>query len=361
MRTIAMKILALAMLLTTIALAQQPAKTPEDKGTAETNRAKSTAHAKSAESNQAQSTQPRQPPSQATVGTESQRNPATTGTHTQTSSQGASDEGSSTQRKLTWFTGVLAGVGVLQLIVMFLTWLVYRRQAREMRRQRHEMRRQRHVMYRQWKAVRAQVGEMAAQRGVMDGQLGAMKGQAAEMERQTDALLKSVEAANKSADAAKDNVEMLIGKERARISIDVFNLDIGSPKPIQEVGFEIKPYLPTLATILDTGVSAYLSDSKEVEEDEPLFAISIDRLLLPGSGGSIQRTTMWRPKLGLEDSDIEAIQTEKVFVHFCGFIKYRDIFGREHETRWRYIWQEYFWDLPGEWHQHGSPEDNQET
>jgi flagellar biogenesis protein FliO len=49
-----------------------------------------------------------------------------------------SDEELGIQQKLTWFTGVLAGVGVLQLVVMFLTWLVYRRQAHEMRRQRHE-------------------------------------------------------------------------------------------------------------------------------------------------------------------------------------------------------------------------------
>jgi len=47
------------------------------------------------------------------------------------------------QRNIEIFTGVLAGVGVLQLVVMFLTWLIYRRQAREMRRQRHEMVRQR--------------------------------------------------------------------------------------------------------------------------------------------------------------------------------------------------------------------------
>src|SRR5712692_1130147 len=74
-------------------------------------------------------------PTQSPVRSESQRSGTTTGTHTQTSSKGTSDEDRSTQRKLTWFTGVLAGVGVLQLLVMFLTWLVYRRQAHEMRRQ----------------------------------------------------------------------------------------------------------------------------------------------------------------------------------------------------------------------------------
>jgi hypothetical protein len=67
------------------------------------------------------------------------------------------------QRNIEIFTGVLAGVGVFQLIVMFLTWLVYRRQAQEMRRQRHEMRRQRHVMFRQWKAMGVQAKQMESQ------------------------------------------------------------------------------------------------------------------------------------------------------------------------------------------------------
>jgi len=142
------------------AFAQQPTKAPKDDGSAKGNRAKGTAHAKNTGGNQTQSAQPTPAPAQTPVATEGQRSAATANDHTRTSSQQASDEDRSTQRKLTWFTGVLAGVGVLQLVVMFLTWLIYRRQAHEMRRQRHEMRRQRHVMLNQWKAMREQLGQM---------------------------------------------------------------------------------------------------------------------------------------------------------------------------------------------------------
>ena len=44
-------------------------------------------------------------------------------------------ENSNAQRRMEIFTGVLAGVGVLQFVVMFLTWMVYRRQAGIMKTQ----------------------------------------------------------------------------------------------------------------------------------------------------------------------------------------------------------------------------------
>src|SRR6266404_4027806 len=184
-----MKWLVFAVLI----LAQQPAEVPRDKGTTEPNRAKSTAHAQNASGDQTQSTRPTPASAKVPAAAESQRSTATANDHAGTSNQQTSDEDRSTQRKLTSFTGVLAGVGVLQLVVMFLTWLVYRRQAHEMRRQRHEMKRQRHVMYRQYKA-------MGDQADVMNNQLEAMRGQLA---------------------ATKESTDLVISKERARISIEI--------------------------------------------------------------------------------------------------------------------------------------------
>src|SRR5258708_33596787 len=114
------------LLVAIIVLAQQRAEAPKRKGASETYQAKSATHAQNAQSNQPQTAQPSPATVQTTVSTESQRNTAAANNHTQTGSQQTSDEDRSTQRKLTWFTGILAGVGVLQLVVMFLTWLVYR-------------------------------------------------------------------------------------------------------------------------------------------------------------------------------------------------------------------------------------------
>src|ERR1019366_8603263 len=172
----------LLILAIVLPLAQQPTEPPKDKRPAETNRAESTARAKKTDNNQTLSAQATPASTQAPIATESQRNAATADNHAETNGQQASDEDRTTQGKLAWFTGVLAAVGVLQLVVMFLTWLIYRRQANEMRRQRHEMRRQRHVMFRQWKAM----GEQAK---LMEGQLVAVKNSG----EQTDKLITHAE------------------------------------------------------------------------------------------------------------------------------------------------------------------------
>jgi hypothetical protein len=142
------------VIIAILVLTQQPAKVPQGDGTAESDSAQSAAHAKRTASNPTPSAQSAPVPTQAPAST------ATTNDRAGTSSQHTPDEARATQRKLTWFTGVLAVVGVLQLAVMFVTWLVYKRQAREMRRSRHEMRRQRHVMFDQYKAMRGQMAQM---------------------------------------------------------------------------------------------------------------------------------------------------------------------------------------------------------
>src|SRR5215471_5342791 len=117
-----MKWLVLAVLI----FAQQPAKAPKSSGAAESKKANSASSTQKTDKNQQQ-------PAQAEA--ESHNDAAAARNQTATGSQKVSEEDRATQRKLIWFTGVLAGVGVLQLLVMFLTWLVYRRQATIMTRQ----------------------------------------------------------------------------------------------------------------------------------------------------------------------------------------------------------------------------------
>jgi hypothetical protein len=100
--------------------------------------------------------------------------------------------------KIEIFTGVLAAVGVLQLVVMFLTWLVYRRQAGIMDQQRE-------TMQSQWTTMRGQLGQMELS------------------SNQTDQLIqhaeKSAEAAKASADAALLSAQAVIDAERAWILV----------------------------------------------------------------------------------------------------------------------------------------------
>lgn len=153
-----MKWLIIAVLI----LAQKPAKVPEGNGTTKGDNTKNARSDKPTKADQQTSTQPVPISPQPSVGPESIVTTSTHGNAAPRDSHHADSEDRAIQRKLEWFTGILAGVGFLQLVVMFLTWLVYKRQTREMRRSRHEMRRQRHVMYRQYKVMRDQIAQMEA-------------------------------------------------------------------------------------------------------------------------------------------------------------------------------------------------------
>jgi hypothetical protein len=122
-----MKWLIVAVLI----LAQQPAKAPESKGAAKPNGAQI--------ANQADATNPKQKPSQpATIATQTANTPILPKDHVSAVSEDdqrneterkTHEEDLKIQRKIVWFTGLLVFVGFIQVGVMVLQWLMYRRQA----------------------------------------------------------------------------------------------------------------------------------------------------------------------------------------------------------------------------------------
>jgi hypothetical protein len=142
---------------------------------------------------------------------------------TTTISAQVTDEDSQIQRELALFTGGLVLVGILQTVVMLLTWRIYRRQAHEMRRQRHEMRRQRHVMYRQWKA-------MGAQAGLMTGQLSEMQ-KSRELETKVLVLQYRPKIIVRDAKASDFNVAELGQPSKANVKFTFINTG-GTPAHI---------------------------------------------------------------------------------------------------------------------------------
>jgi hypothetical protein len=151
-----------------------------------------------------------QPPLQA------ERNEASLATANITSNNSAQthNEDFRIQRKLAWFTGALVFVGILQTVVMFLTWQIYRRQANEMRRQRHEMRRQRHVMFRQWNAMKEQAK-------LMEGQLVALR----QSGEQTDKLISHAEGQVSALLTSATAMQKSIALQEATLEqwVDIFN------------------------------------------------------------------------------------------------------------------------------------------
>jgi hypothetical protein len=223
------------------------------------------------------------------------------------------NEDRTTQRKLTLFTGVLAGVGLLQLVVMFLTWLVYRRQAHEMMRQRHEMRRQRRISFLQWRAMRAQLREAAKQSGILE---------------------KSVSAAQSSADAARISADVVARVSVPTLKIEQFKIGnvgaAGNPAFFQYPKFEItiKNYGQTPA-FLRFWTIKFTCDELPAT---PVYAgkgfgIPLEKQVIPGGGSFTLQGLSYldRDCLSIEDAQAVAEQVKPFAVY--GFICYGDIFG----------------------------------
>lgn len=334
------------LIIAIIVFAQQPTEAPSHKRAAEANSAGSARQTKSTQDNQTQPAQPTPAAPQTPIAPEGQRSAATANDHTQQGNKQASDEDRATQRELTWFTGVLATVGVFQLVVMFLTWTVYRRQAREMRRQRHEMRGQRHIMFRQWKA-------MGGQAGLMENQLKEMQKQAALMENQLEEMRASTDA--------------FINKDRGRVRISVENPQFLFGPENFNIGFMLSSSGETKVFVDDfRAMFIKTKDADIVPNYAECTQIRSGGREIPEADCAAHDVIGLRPDRTLTYEDRENIKQGKLFLHFCGFVRFRDIFERRRRQNIHLRWSdtgrperedisEWYWKAVG------TPEENGEA
>jgi hypothetical protein len=306
------------LLIAIIVFTQQTAKAPHYKRPTEVNHTESPRNAKGAQQNRHQAAQPMPAAPQPSLTSGGQRDAAATNNQQETKQ--TSDEDHSTQRKLTWFTGVLAAVGALQLVVMFLTWIVYRRQAREMRRQRHEMRQQRHVMHLQW--------------GAMKGQLAHMGTQVSEMQKQTHHLEDSVAAAKVSADVAARVSIPTLAIENFE-SGDMGSADLEATLQFPKVRVAIKNHGQTPAflrswTIVFT--CEELPDAPDYSIGKSCGIVLEKEVVEPGGSYTLPELDFrHRPEISLDD--VRAIIDLKKVLWAYGSIAYYDLFGN---PPWRF-------------------------
>jgi hypothetical protein len=189
--------------------------------------------------------------------------------------------------------------------------------------------------------------------------LRAIERQAGIMERQTAAAETAAEAANK-------NIEMFISKERARLRIDLKPLSL-SPKygSAYTVDFAVNIYGATEAYIVETRCAAYVLPWENVGSPEVASAVmfpihSLPNVIPPNAPAYEQHAFL---HLDHPEPIISEISLNRLFVGLRGFIKYRDVFDRERETRFRYVWRFNlnFGGATGNWEKCGAEEDNQET
>jgi len=239
------------------------------------------------------------------------------------------------QRELVWFTGTLAVVGVLQLVVMFLQWLTYKRQAHEMRRQRHEMVRQR--------------TEISGQRVATEGQLKAMREQITKMTEQTESLKQSVlvaqdmaTTAKDGAKAARDSVEMFISKERARLIVIAPSKRLeaslkawGPDFPYYDFLLEIAHHGTTDAFNVRAQARLDINEKgKESRNREWTMSVSIPNIIRANT-----LPVVLKIPATLNSEQFERIGSNDSTIHVFGKVAYEDTFGRSHETTFYYIWE----------------------
>jgi hypothetical protein len=159
------------------------------------------------------------------------------------------------------------------------------------------------------------------------------------MQSQTEILKESVAAAKDSAKAANDNIELVIQKEQARLRIKIDALSMNPSGMSAPVGWTVFHYGTTEAFITQTGAKMSVTGSKEPPD-------AVWGVWLPTMFGVPEVIISKSPPLQIRgillhsfsQPERELVEQCKAFVHLWGFIRYKDVFDRGHEVRFRQIW-----------------------
>jgi hypothetical protein len=173
------------------------------------------------------------------------------------------------------------------------------------------------------------------QGSVMKQQADVMATQAEHMARQTGLLADSISVAEKSADVAQKSVDAVIGKERARIRVEVDNLYTRSFE-LANVAYFVHCYGSTEAFISESSVMAIVTESSDRPDSLPIFPMKLPAVLKD------PKTDDWvfisnRSEFSREDFAL--LDAGKIFVHFYGIVKYKDVFDHERETAFCHVYK----------------------
>lgn len=171
----------------------------------------------------------------------------------------------------------------------------------------------------------------------------------------------------RSAKAAEDGIKLMIDKERARLTLDIEDLDLSPKSGACEVNLKVSIFGTTPAFILDTKCAAFIGPKELMEDPEasdramhPFY--SFPSVIPPGSNPIDAFAFIgFVTEDGIE-LEIQAVKQHDLFVGIRGFITYRDVFDRERRTSFRYFSD--YSEIPGlanGWVKCGRPEENRTT
>lgn len=186
--------------------------------------------------------------------------------------------------------------------------------------------------------------------------------QAWETRKAADAAKIGADAAKANAFATKESVRIFISKERARLRVEVGNLSVSVGKN-GFVFYTVRHYGPTDAFIVDTKAEAYVSNVLGPSKSTRQYGMGLPDVItpqtvIPERYAQIHDDAFYK----MSQAEFNSIDDGDLMVHFCGFIKYRDIFDTEERiTAFRYVWQPDILGIKGTWMKCGPSQDNNET
>jgi hypothetical protein len=172
----------------------------------------------------------------------------------------------------------------------------------------------------------------------------------------------------RSAKAAQDGIELMMSKERARLRIEMENLDLIPTGGAYEVKFKVRISGPTPAFIVDAKCAAFIVPEDAIADEEtadramhPLY--SLPSVIEPGRDADAYAFMGLVVEDGM-DLEIQAVRNGELFVGIRGIITYTDVFERKRSTAFRYFCD--YLEIPGKatasgWTKCGQPEENQAT
>lgn len=171
-----------------------------------------------------------------------------------------------------------------------------------------------------------------------------------------------------AAKAAKDNIDLLIKKERARLKLQPKPLSL---TPIDDDGayvinFVVNILGTTAASIIETSCVAYETPENLINEPEfgsgVMFPLHDFPNIIPPNSAPLEPYAFLFLR---EDPILSEIKSGRLFVGVRGFIKYQDVFDQNHMIRFRYVWKwaSGFGKLAnlGDWQKCGTEDENKET
>lgn len=178
----------------------------------------------------------------------------------------------------------------------------------------------------------------------------------------------------RSVQAAGNNMELFIDKERARLRIDFKDLTLKRDDnlPIYTIDFKVSVFGSTAAFVTDSKCAGYAFPQEFIAQEDTATSMMVSiqglpKVIAAGSQPLHLFTIFQNDREGDSEMIMNEIRADRYFVGVRGFIKYKDVFDRERETRFRYVWKYLPYSPPegaerwGNWEKCGQDEDNRET